>query len=184
MAQRQVAGILQKGDTAVDATAGNGRDTLFLARLVGPGGKVYAFDVQREALRRTGELLKQNNLFPRVTLVHDGHESMASHLDAQVTAVMFNLGYLPGGDHAIVTRPGSTLQALAAALGLLKPGGLVTLVLYPGHVPGEEEKNALLEYCRSLDGTGFGVSYTRLLNRTGFPPELLVINKLSGKPGA
>lgn len=182
LARKQVSGVLQKGDIAVDATAGKGRDTLFLAQLVSPGGRVYAFDIQQAALRRTAALLERNDLVAGVTLIHDGHESMASHVGVPAAAVMFNLGYLPGGDHSIVTRPETTRQGLAAALRLLKPGGLVTLVLYPGHTWGTKEKTALLEYCRRLDRAYFGVIYTQLLNCSASPPELLVIKSLA-RPG-
>jgi len=163
----------------VDATAGNGWDTLFLARLVGPDGRVYAFDIQQAALDETAALLRKNKLLERVDLIHAGHEAMASYVKEPVAAVMFNLGYLPGGDHSIVTRPESTLRGLAAALQLLKPGGLATLVLYPGHAEGKKEKEALLEYCCGLDASTFGVVHARLLNREKPPPELLLVKKFS-----
>ncbi len=177
LAQKQVAEILRDGDMAVDATAGKGRDTLFLARLVGPRGRVYAFDIQQEALEGTAALLAQNHMVKRVTLISAGHETMASHVEGPVAAVMFNLGYLPGGDRSIVTRPESTLRGLAAALQLLRPGGLVSLVLYPGHAQGQKEKTELLNYCSGLNSSGFGVMHTRLLNRGEVPPELLMVIK-------
>ncbi len=185
MARKEIAGILHEGDTAVDATAGKGRDTLFLARLVGSCGEVYAFDIQQDALDRTAALLKQNKVAQKVVLIRAGHEAMLAYIEKPVAAVMFNLGYLPGGDHSIVTRPENVVQGLAAALRLLKPGGLVTLVLYPGHGPGEREKAVLLEYCRRLDGARFGVIHTQIINRSSFPPELLVVkNNLRHKAGA
>lgn len=177
LARKEIAAILHEGDTAVDATAGKGRDTLFLARLVGARGQVYAFDIQQDALDRTAALLEQNDAAERVALIRAGHESMASYLEGPAAAVMFNLGYLPGGDRSIVTRPESVVQGLEAALQLLKPGGLVTLVLYPGHGPGLKEKIALLDYCRRLDGTRFGVIHTQLINRSSSPPELLLVKK-------
>lgn len=178
LAREQVGRVLQSGALAVDATAGNGRDTLFLAGLVGPEGHVYAFDIQEMALRKTALLLNQNKLAERVTLIRAGHETMAAHIDAPVTAVMFNLGYLPGGDHSIVTRPESTCLALAASLKLLQAGGLITLVLYSGHPQGKKEKEAVLDYCRYLDGDLCGVVQVKLLNRSGDPPELVVIKKI------
>ncbi|HPZ11450.1 MAG TPA: class I SAM-dependent methyltransferase [Bacillota bacterium] len=182
IAQKQVAEILREGDQAVDATAGNGRDTLFLARLVGSSGRVYAFDIQQEALDETAALLDHHNMSERVDLIHAGHETMAAYVEGPVTAVMFNLGYRPGGDRSIVTRPESTLRGLAAAIQLLKPGGLATLVLYPGHAEGEKEKSALLEYCSGFDGSAFGVVHSRLLNRGKAPPELLIVKKFGQYP--
>lgn len=182
LAQQQVAQVLREGDTAVDATAGNGRDTLFLARQVGSRGHVYAFDIQQAALQKTAVLLSQNDLARRVTLIHAGHETMAAHIGGPAAAVMFNLGYLPGGAHTIVTRPESTRCALAVSLELLRPGGLISLVLYPGHPQGEKEKTVILDYCRDLDGAACGVIHTRLLNRSGAPPELLVVKKFERFP--
>lgn len=175
LARKEIAAILHEGDTAVDATAGKGRDALFLARQVGPRGQVYAFDIQQDALDRTAALLEQNNAAERVALICAGHETMAAHIREPAAAVMFNLGYLPGGDRSIVTRPESVVRGVAAALQLLKPGGLVTLVLYPGHGPGARERIALLDYCRRLDGACYGVIHTQLINRSSSPPELLVV---------
>lgn len=184
LAQEQVARVLREGDLAVDATAGKGRDTLFLARQVGPQGRVYAFDVQREALEKTAALLKGNGLLDRVTLIDEGHERMADHIAAPVAAVMFNLGYLPGGDPTVVTRPETTRCALKASLNLLRPGGAVTLVLYGGHTGGAGEKAAILDYCSNLEGSAYGVIQTRLLNRSGNPPELVVVEKFQKPSGA
>lgn len=182
LARERVERVLGNGDLAVDATAGKGRDTLFLARAVGPAGRVIAFDIQRQALAETASLLKQNNLAHRVSLVCGGHETMAAHVDTPVAAVMFNLGYLPGGDHGIVTRPETTRRALASSLELLRPGGLITLVLYSGHPQGDQEKKAIVNYCRELDGALYSVVQVRLLNRRGAPPELLVVKKSKNQP--
>ncbi len=177
LAQEQISRVVRQGALVVDATAGNGRDTLFLARLVGPGGRVFAFDIQEGALQKTASLLEENRLAERVTLLHAGHETMSAHIEAPVSAVMFNLGYLPGGDRAIVTRPESTRLALAASLELLRPGGLITVVLYPGHPQGKEEREIIVDYCRSLDSKVCRVVQVALLNCSGVPPELLVLKK-------
>lgn len=186
LAREQIARVLQKGETAVDATAGKGRDTLFLAELVGPEGHVHAFDIQPAALRQTASLLGQNELSSRVTLIPAGHETMAAHVGGPVAAVMFNLGYLPGGDRRIVTTPERTRCGLEAALGLLRRGGLITVVLYPGHPGGEAERGVLLDLCRNLDSGTFGVVRVELLNRGGPPPELLAVKRLqdAGPGGA
>ncbi|TVM19462.1 16S rRNA (cytosine(1402)-N(4))-methyltransferase [Oceanidesulfovibrio indonesiensis] len=139
---------------AVDATVGNGRDTLLLAHHVGEGGRVYGFDVQRRGLDIAWQRLTKAGMEQRVTLLHAGHERMAELLpaDAQgrVRAVMFNLGYLPGSDKNVVTRPETTRAALAAALSVLAPGGLVSIVAYPAHPGGAKELAAVREWCASL----------------------------------
>ncbi|MEW5785629.1 MAG: class I SAM-dependent methyltransferase [Bacillota bacterium] len=179
LAHRQVAEALHGGGRclAVDATAGGGRDTLFLARLVGPGGHVYTFDIQQEALDQTAALLKQACLTDRVTLVRAGHERMAEYIENAVSAVVFNLGYLPGGDKSIATSSETTLIALRQALHLLRPGGIVTVIAYPGHALGKIEREAVFEFCRSLHSNTYAVSHLTLINREYEPPELFSITK-------
>ncbi len=133
--------MLQPGEVAVDATVGNGHDTLFLAQQVGAQGHVYGFDIQEEALARTRRRLEEAGLRDRVTLLQMGHEHMAEAVPAawhgRIGAVMFNLGYLPGGsDRTCITRPQTTVPALEAALRLLRPGGVLTVVAYRGHPGG------------------------------------------------
>ncbi len=138
---------LSSGDLAIDATAGNGHDTLFLARNIGPTGHVHAFDPQFAALEATRRLLRSQNLQRRVTLHLTGHEHMEATLPAgllgHASAATFNLGYLPGGDKSLITRPASTLPALRAALRFLRPGGLLTVLAYQGHSGGKEECEAV-----------------------------------------
>ncbi|PKM83992.1 MAG: SAM-dependent methyltransferase, partial [Firmicutes bacterium HGW-Firmicutes-13] len=99
---------VKDGDLAVDATAGNGYDTVFLAKLVGEKGKVFSFDIQDQAIAKTKENLLKNELLDRVQLIQDGHENMTSYVNDRISAVMFNLGYLPGSDHQVVTKPQTT----------------------------------------------------------------------------
>jgi tRNA A58 N-methylase Trm61 len=146
-AHREIAAVLREGDLAIDATAGNGHDTVFLAKLVGETGKVIAFDVQEQAIVSTRERLAAETLLERVKLVHGSHGLIAEHATpGSVSAVMFNLGYLPGGDHAVITRTEETLQALDGALGVLRPGGILTIVCYPGHEGGNEESSAVVAW--------------------------------------
>ena len=120
---------LLPGDLAVDATAGNGHDTHFLAQLIGPEGKVFAFDVQPEAIAATQRLLQRWGV-PEACyqLIGASHAEMVAHLpgdaEGRIAAVIFNLGYLPGGDKSVITRAETTLPAVRAALELLRPGGL------------------------------------------------------------
>lgn len=143
------------GGFAVDATAGNGNDTLFLAKLIGEKGRVAAFDVQPEAIDATRERLQRNNIF-NVDLFLCGHEKMAETLSGEwrgnVGAVFFNLGYLPRSNHAITTNASTTLPALNAAWKLLAPGGFISLTIYTRHPGGFEESarvNTWLETMRS-----------------------------------
>ena len=151
-----VSRCLKEGNLAVDATAGNGHDTLFLAQQVGDAGRVFAFDIQEQALQATAARLEQAGLGSRVELIHDGHEQMAAnlppHSHGRIQAVMFNLGYLPGGDKATITRAEHSLPALEQARRLLAPGGIISVLAYRGHPGGLEESLAVERALATLAG--------------------------------
>lgn len=174
--------IIKEGDYVIDATAGNGNDTLFLAEKVGPCGHVYAFDIQEEALVKTAERLKEIKLDTRVTLIQAGHEKLSQYATAPVSAVMYNLGYLPGSTRQVTTEAVSTLESFKQALNLLNPGGMITVVLYPGHSKGSCEKEALLPVCNNLSSSDYAVLHIKLVNQVNDPPELLVIQKILFSP--
>ncbi len=178
LAHYTVSMVIKEGDQVIDATAGNGHDTVFLAEKTGPTGHVYAFDIQEEALKVTAEKLKAKDLDRRVTLIRAGHEDIAQHVDGPVAAVMYNLGYLPGGSRQVKTGYKTTLRSFEQALTLLKPGGIVTLVLYPGHPEGRLEKEELLETCTKLPSPGYTVLHTVLVNQANEPPEMIVVQKI------
>jgi predicted methyltransferase len=142
-----LATALQPGDLAVDATAGNGHDTLHLAQRVSPGGRVYAFDVQHRALDATAGKLYAAGLRDSVCLCRTGHQNLLRRVPGewhgQVAAITFNLGYLPGGDKQITTAAASTLEALEQALQLLKNGGVLSVLAYRGHPGGQQEADAV-----------------------------------------
>jgi predicted methyltransferase len=140
--------VLREGDLAIDATAGNGHDVAFLTEQVGNSGKVYAFDLQKEAIEATAKLLAEKGL-ENVELHPCGHERMDEVLPpeifGQLVAVTFNLGYLPGGDKSVVTQTTTTRMALRLSMDLLRPGGLLVVVAYRGHPGGPEECAAVRE---------------------------------------
>lgn len=173
-AHREVAAVLCVGETAVDATAGNGHDTLFLAQRVGPAGRVVTFDIQQEAIEATKARLAAEGLLERVTLVHGSHGDLAARVSpGGVAAVMFNLGYFPGGDHGVITRPAETLRALAAARSVLRPGGILTLVCYPGHPGGAEESAAVVVWAEALEVAAWEMAVFRRTD-TAKPAPFLV----------
>jgi predicted methyltransferase len=172
-------GVIAEGSRVVDATVGKGYDTEFLARLVGEQGKVYGFDIQGQALDWTKERLCRVGLEDRVVLYHTGHEQMEEYIHTTVQAVMFNLGYLPGSDHEIITRPETTQLAVAAALRLLAVGGLITIVVYPGHAGGSNELETLLEYLSTLPQKQYTVLRYQMLNQVNNPPLVIAIEKLA-----
>ena len=177
LARELIARCVSPGDVVVDATAGNGHDTLFLAELVGEEGKVYAFDIQDQAISETTRRLADAHLLSRVHLICSGHENMAFYVKEKISAVMFNLGYLPGKNHKLVTRAETTLTAIKTSLEKLNPGGVITLVLYSGHTGGKEEKNAIIDYCSMLNQNFFTVFLYEMINWTNHPPALLTIER-------
>jgi predicted methyltransferase len=180
-AHRVIAEVLHSGDIAIDATVGNGHDTLFLANCVGATGKVYGFDIQQQALDSAYHRLEQAGQTAQVSLYHAGHEVMAVLLPesvvGQVKAVMFNLGYLPGGDKQRTTTTSTTLAALQTALSMLAPGGVISLLAYTGHPGGREEAELVKAWAASLPTDHFSVSIEVLLSERGNAPEWLVVQR-------
>jgi len=165
------------GERVVDATCGNGRDTLLLARLVGPTGRVWGFDLQERALATTRELLAADGCLAQVELVCAGHERIGEFVAEPLAAVVFNLGYLPGGDKGIVTRPATTLAALNGALDLLLPGGILLVVVYTGHDGATDEEKAVLAWGSGLGPKAFNIWTSRQLNRPPLAPYLVLVEK-------
>ena len=165
------------GMRAIDATMGNGYDTAWLCELVGEEGLVYAFDIQAEALERTTARLEGLGFGARARLFHSGHENAADFVKEQVDVVLFNLGWLPGVAHAVTTRTETTLAAVDAALGLLKPGGVMTICVYPGHEEGKRELAALLEWAQALDSSWLDARITSYLNIKNDPPVMIAVAK-------
>jgi tRNA G37 N-methylase Trm5 len=165
------------GDTVVDATMGNGHDTLMLCETVGPEGHVYAFDVQEQAVRETEKRLREQGMAERAELIHAGHEHMAEYVLNPVKAVMFNLGWLPGGDHGVTTLWETTRRAVESTLDLLLPMGVLVICAYPGHAEGEREKRELTAFLSALSNRRYNVLHQQFLNAGEGAPECFVIQK-------
>jgi len=150
-AHSKIRKILKSGDLAIDATAGNGHDTLFLAKQVGKSGQIYTFDIQPTAIHSTVQRLKKAGLDPIVKTFLDSHTQIQKYIDQEATGnvsvAMFNLGYLPGGDHQVTTALTSTVAAILQCYEMIRPGGLISVIGYRGHCGGKEETNAVLDLC-------------------------------------
>jgi ubiquinone/menaquinone biosynthesis C-methylase UbiE len=176
---REAEAILKPGDIAIDATAGNGHDTLFLARLVGSGGAVHAYDIQELAISSTRQRLLDAGCLDQVQLHLASHACMAEHVAEETVAViLFNLGYLPGADHEVITQVEETLAALSISLTVLRPGGLLGIVCYPGHTGGDVEAEAVLIWADAL-GEDFTCEVFRRLDTLRPAPFLVKILKKS-----
>lgn len=172
---------ISEGGIAVDATAGKGNDTAFLAKLVGEFGVVYSFDVQAQAIEATKTLLQENHLEKQVNLIHDGHENLLSHLSSShyenIDGAIFNLGYLPGSDKSIATSATTTIDAIEQLLKHLKKEGIIVLVIYHGHEEGKREKDHLLPFVKSIPQESFHVMEYRFINQKNDPPFIIAIEK-------
>ena len=164
------------GDTVIDATAGNGNDTLKLCRAVEKEGTVYAFDIQEVALEETKKRLLENG-FENATLILDSHSQMDKYIKEKVKAVIFNLGYLPGGDHKVQTKADTTKKAIEKSLELLSDDGFVSISIYYGKNSGTEEKTAVMEYLKQLDYKKYTAVVYDFYNRPNNPPLTVIITK-------
>lgn len=180
-AKKLLENAVSEGDTVVDATVGNGYDTLFLAQLVGDSGKVYGFDIQKQALDSCKEKLVKEELSEQVILIHQGHEHIEEVLPAschgRVSGAVFNLGYLPGGDKSIVTVPETTIAAVEQLLKVLAPEGIIVIVVYHGHQEGQAERDKLLAYVENIDQKTAHVLKYQFINQANHPPFIIAIEK-------
>ena len=171
---------LHEGDLAIDATAGNGYDTIFLAEQVGLSGKVIAIDIQDIAIRSTREKLESTGLIDRVRLVNDDHAISLRKLMVndreKIAAITFNLGYLPGSDKSIQTNAESTEEALTASIQLLNPGGYLCVTAYRGHSGGIAEAETVEAFMRSARSEGHTVDCYEP-GSSNSPPVLWVLKK-------
>ncbi len=172
---------ITQGAVVIDATAGNGHDTAALAGLVGKEGKVYAFDIQETAIRNTRTLLEREGFFSECELIHSSHHLMKDRIpekeQGKISAVIFNLGYLPNGEKGKTTQPEITMQAVEQALEMIRPGGVVAITIYTGHPAGAEEKTALLRYAEALPTKEYHAVSVTMINQKNQPPELLLITR-------
>lgn len=166
------------GMVVVDATAGNGYDTAFLAERVGPSGRVFAFDIQQEALEVTRKRLIDQGLEDRVQLIAAGHENLLEFVHSPINAMVFNLGYLPRGNKTIITRPDTTIKALEAGMTLLVPTGLIVITVYVGHPGGAEEWTSLEQFISSLPSKEWQVVKLKFINRPEHAPFNIGIQKI------
>ena len=175
---------LSEGDVAVDFTMGNGNDTLFLSNTVGKSGKVYAFDIQEEALASTRAHLEANGAHENYTLICASHHRVKEFVDEPIKAGMFNLGYLPrSGKKAVTTMRETTMPAVKAALELLAPDGVLIVAIYPGHEEGALEGEMLREYFSTLSRFRICPSEFRILNSPTSPYFFLVEKSPKAKFG-
>ncbi|MBN3556510.1 class I SAM-dependent methyltransferase [Fictibacillus nanhaiensis] len=171
----------EEGDIVIDATCGNGNDTLYLSKLVGKNGHVFAFDVQEQAIANSKQRLIDQQADGNVTFYHASHDTVLTKLPSEfkskISAAIFNLGYLPGSDKSITTTGESTINAIEQLLQLLKPEGVIILVIYHGHEEGKLEKESVMNYVTQLDQKQAHVLQYEFINQKNDPPFIVAIEK-------
>ncbi len=175
---------LKGGEQVIDATLGNGHDAYKLAKLIGPTGSLVGFDIQKEAIAATQKRLASLSHPPKIQLHCHSHADLPLYIDEPVDLIIYNLGYLPGGDKSITTEAESTLKSIQEGLALLKPNGLILIAIYHGHKAGAKERDKLLCYLSSLDQRYFHLLKQQFINQRNNPPFLLTIEKAAATPFA
>lgn len=155
--------VIRPDSIVADCTMGNGGDTLFLSSLV-PDGHVYAFDIQSEAISQTEKLLKEHHALSNVTLIHSCHSQIQNYIETEISAAMFNLGWLPNHDKTITTKRETTLTAIKNTMELLEKNGMIVIVIYPGHEEGRLEGLEIENMISSLDKKEYNSILYRLIN--------------------
>lgn len=178
MAHHLLKNKLAIAKCVIDATTGKGNDTLFLAVNTPPDARILAFDIQSKALQDAKKLLQQYGCFSKVQFILDNHVNIPSYVQKYIDVVMFNLGYLPGTDHRIMTEPLTTLTALEHSINMLNVGGMISLIVYPGHAMGEIESKAVKNFLTQLSPRLFAVGCWSTINHQHNPPVLYLIEKV------
>ena len=173
---------VKSGDICIDATVGNGNDTMLLCQLAGDTGKVYGFDIQDIALTNTKKRAIEEGFCNRLSLICHGHENMDIHIPTEehglISCIMFNFGYLPGGNHQVVTKADTSIEAIDKALSILRKGGMISLCIYSGEKMGFTERDAILSWLGKLDNRKYLVIVSHYYNRGSNPPIPALIFKL------
>ena len=168
-----LAEVLDDESVAIDATMGNGNDTAFLAGLA---KKVYAFDVQEQALEKTSQRLSDLGI-ENAELILDGHQNLDHYVTEPIRAAIFNLGYLPSADKSVITKPHTTLEAIEKILDRLEVGGRLAIMIYYGHDGGVEEKDLVEKFIVALPQKEWSVLKYQFINQINCPPICYVIEK-------
>ncbi len=172
---------LKPDDCVIDATCGNGHDTLFLSQIVlsSHKGEVIGFDIQEKAIQNTKERL-QKHLLPeqlkQVSLHHRSHAEMDTiSFKKSPKLIVYNLGYLPNGDKTLTTQTENTLQSIAQSLHFITENGAISITCYPGHTEGEKEEKEILQYLSSLPSHQWQITYHQWVNRPKSPSLFWIV---------
>jgi len=176
-----IASFITENSICLDATIGNGKDLLKIAKKLGKTGKLYGFDIQKSAITKTSELIREHNIDTEVILINDSHENLDKYIHEKLDFVIYNLGYLPGGDKSIKTTEKSTIKSIKKALQLLSHGGIILITVYLNHPGGKEEYECVLELLSNLDQKFYNVFHIKFANQINNPPIMFGVEARGGE---
>lgn len=182
LAHQYWAALLHPDDLVIDATCGNGHDTLYLATLLfkdNSESKLYALDLQTKAIEETRDRLQKNlpEHSQKVKLLQTCHSQFPEELaPVSVKLIVYNLGYLPGSDKSVTTMTETTLMSISRAMNLIRPGGALSITCYPGHPEGKKEEEKILEWVSKISYLEWTCCHHRWINRQ-HAPSLLFMQK-------
>ncbi|WP_101772931.1 tRNA (mnm(5)s(2)U34)-methyltransferase [Peptostreptococcus faecalis] len=169
------------GAVVLDATLGKGNDFIYMMNIAGDSGYGYGFDIQENAIKITksnlDNNLKNKNKYNNIEIINDGHQNLDKYVDKKIDFASFNLGYLPGSDHKIITNPNTTIEAISKLIPHIKQNGLICIASYVSHPGGMEESIKVTEYVEQLEQQKFNVIKINLINQKNSPPNLIIIEK-------
>lgn len=155
---------------AVDMACGRGNDTIYLQDRF---RKVYAFDIQKEAVLITQERVNLD----KVVLINDNHENIDNYIHEKIKLVIYNLGYLPKINEEITTNAQTTINSLSKTLKLLEKKGIVIMVVYTGHLAGKQEALLLDEFLAKLSPSEYLLAKYQMLNAKDCPYVICIHKK-------
>lgn len=174
--RRILDGVLRRGDTVIDATCGNGHDSVYIAEKIGSAGALYCFDIQADAIKNTQEVLSKVAEKPKYFMLQESHEDLSLFVDSKVDCVFYNLGYLPNSNKLITTTPEISIKSIQSAFKLLKPNGIISIISYLVH-DNQKEYQQIKDFLLNLDQNEFSVAETTFMLRKS-SPVLFIIEKL------
>lgn len=175
--KENVEKVIKEDSIVIDATIGNGHDTLFLRKQLSEKGFLYGFDIQQKAIKETKKRLIDNNCYSGVELIKDSHENFNKYIKKPIDLILYNLGYLPKGDKQITTESEKTLKSVKDGMSLLKSGGVIFITVYPGHLPGALELKLLSDYLKSISQKEYAVMKIDFFNYKNKPPVVFTIER-------
>ncbi len=170
--RRQIDLFAESNTNIIDATCGNGNDSLYLASKY-PSSKIVGFDIQEQAINNS---IEKCSAHTNTKFVLDSHANVDKYVTDNVSLAIFNLGYLPRADRNITTKADSTILCIEKILKMLNPGGAIILTMYRGET-NVLETAEVLKFVKTINKDFYIVSMYDLINLNGNPFNVIIERK-------